>query len=75
MEREGLIQIRAIRVKPIQFPEFLYHFIEGNLSPVVAFTIQLGITVSEYPNQPTLHRLYIAQTRSRSIGLKKCFLR
>ena len=75
VEREGLIQIRAIRVEPIQFPEFVCQFIERSLNPVVAFAIHLGITVSEYPNQPTLHGLYIAQTGPRPIRLKECFLR
>ncbi|MGA8531440.1 MAG: hypothetical protein WB622_17105 [Acidobacteriaceae bacterium] len=75
VEREGLIQIGTIRVKLTQFPEFLCHFIKRDLNPVVAFAIHLGIAVSEYANQPTLHRLYIAQTGARSIRLKKCFLR
>jgi hypothetical protein len=74
VERERSIQIRAIRVEPIQLPEFLDHSIKGNLKPVVAFAVHLGIAVPEYSNQPTLHRLYIAQTRPRSIGLKECFL-
>jgi hypothetical protein len=74
VERESLIQIRVIRVGQIQFPEFLCHSIEGNLNPAVAFAVHLGITVSEYPNQPALHRLQVAQTGPRSISLKECFL-
>ncbi len=73
-EGEDLIEIWAILVEPIQFPEFLCHFIKRSLKPVMAFTIHLGITMSKYSNQPTLHRLYVAQTRTGSIGLKESLL-
>ena len=59
---------------PTSWDQFSCMLYKGNLNPTVAFAIQLGVTVSEHPNQPTLHRLYIAQPRARSIGLKKCFL-
>jgi hypothetical protein len=74
MKGGGLTHIRSIGAGLIEVSECIHHLVERNLHLTVSLAARLRVAMSEYPNQPTLHRLYIAQTGPRPIGLEERFL-